>query len=162
MRRYVLILYIITLSFLMSSCTVVNNTAQSELTAKEWCFENPEAIYGELKFIRDEGKATFSVTDNEGKTIVIEGIYSVDDETLVIVSSDSGISHVFDYEVYEDRVYLIYDNSKITVNYDDYMLDMSLKGEFVRIVKASCELDEDMKAEVIRMGIQALAGEMED
>ncbi len=116
MRRYVLILYIITLSFLMSSCTVVNNTAQSELTAKEWCFENPEAIYGELKFIRDEGKATFSVTDNEGKTIVIEGIYSVDDETLVIVSSDSGISHVFDYEVYEDRVYLIYDNSKIILH----------------------------------------------
>jgi DNA repair exonuclease SbcCD nuclease subunit len=56
----------------------------------------------------------------------------------------------------------IYDHSKITVNYDEYMLDMSLKGEFVRIVKASNELDEDMKAEVIRMGIQALAGEMED
>lgn len=113
MRRYVLILYIITLSFLMSSCTVVNNSAQSELTAKEWCFENQDVIYGELKFIRDEGKAIFSVTDSEGKKIVIEGVYSVDDETLVIVSSDSGISHVFDYEVYEDRVYLIYDNSKI-------------------------------------------------
>lgn len=56
----------------------------------------------------------------------------------------------------------IYDHSKITVNYDDYILDMSLKGEFVRLVKVSDELDEDMKAEVIRMGIQALAGEMEN
>ena len=48
------------------------------------------------------------------------------------------------------------------MNYDDYMLDMSLKGEFVRLVNASSELDEDMKAEVIRMGIQALAGELEN
>lgn len=53
----------------------------------------------------------------------------------------------------------IYDHSRIVVNYDDFMLDMSLKGEFVRLVKASKDLDEEIKSEVIRMGIQALAGE---
>lgn len=53
----------------------------------------------------------------------------------------------------------IYDYSRIMVNYDDFMLDMSLKGEFVRMVKSANDLDEDMKSEVIRMGIKALTGE---
>ena len=41
---------------------------------------------------------------------------------------------------------------------DDVKKDESLKGEFIRMVYAS-DLDEKMKPEVIRMGIQALSGE---
>ena len=76
------------------------------------------------------------------------------------VECEKNIEFVLERVVHRFFFVKIYDHSKIVVNYDDFMLDMSLKGEFVRIVKASEDLDEEMKSEVIRMGIQALA-EME-
>lgn len=51
------------------------------------------------------------------------------------------------------------DETKLTVNFDDFLKDASLKGEFVRLVRDSRELDEETKAIVIRYGLQALAGE---
>lgn len=60
----------------------------------------------------------------------------------------------------EERFFFlkIYDETKLLVDYDRFLLDASLKGEFVRQVKAS-GLDEETKATVIRYGLQALAGE---
>ena len=52
----------------------------------------------------------------------------------------------------------IYDETKLMVNYEDYANDISLKGEFVRMVSSS-DLSEEEKSLVIRMGIQALQGE---
>lgn len=53
----------------------------------------------------------------------------------------------------------IYDETKLIVDFDSFLLDESLKGEFVRQVKADETLDEKTKAAVIRYGLQALAGE---
>lgn len=53
----------------------------------------------------------------------------------------------------------IYDETRMTVDYNAFLLDESLKGEFVRLVSASEELDEESKVTVIRYGLQALAGE---
>ena len=39
------------------------------------------------------------------------------------------------------------------------MLDESLKGEFVRIVRAAEDLSEEDKAQIVQYGIRALAGE---
>lgn len=52
----------------------------------------------------------------------------------------------------------VYDETKIWVNYEDYANDISLKGEFIRMVSAS-NLSEEEKSLVIRAGIQALQGE---
>lgn len=52
----------------------------------------------------------------------------------------------------------VYDETKIWVNYEDYANDISLKGEFIRMVCAS-DLPNEEKAQVIRAGIQALQGE---
>ena len=52
----------------------------------------------------------------------------------------------------------IYDETRLWVNYEDYANDISLKGEFIRMVCAS-ELSEEEKSLVIRTGIQALQGE---
>lgn len=52
------------------------------------------------------------------------------------------------------------DETRIRVDYDKYALDESLKGEFVRVVRASQELTEEDKAQIIQYGIQALAGEV--
>ena len=52
----------------------------------------------------------------------------------------------------------VYDETKLLVNYKDYEGDVSLKGEFVRLVSQS-DLSEEEKSMVIRTGILALQGE---
>ncbi len=60
-----------------------------------------------------------------------------------------------------DRFYFakVYDETSISVNQADYMLDKTLKGEFVRMVMAQEHLSEEEKGNIIRYGLQALAGE---
>lgn len=62
---------------------------------------------------------------------------------------------------FEHRFYFlkIYDETKLHVDYKEFALDVSLKGEFVRTVMKEEELSEEEKAEIIRYGIQILAGE---
>ena len=50
----------------------------------------------------------------------------------------------------------IADQSRLTVDYHDYERDVSLKGEFIRLVQAAEDLTEQEKAETIRCGLQAL------
>lgn len=61
---------------------------------------------------------------------------------------------------YEPLFYFvkIYDESKLKISYEDYKLDASLKGEFVRRVMDS-KMSEGDKMAVIRIGLQAIAGE---
>ncbi len=62
---------------------------------------------------------------------------------------------------YEEKYYYfeIKDSSRIAINPDDYKLDKSLKGEFIRAVSADNTLDENMKEKIIACGIGALMGE---
>ena len=46
----------------------------------------------------------------------------------------------------------------MTINPEDYMHDVSLKGEFIRLV-LSCDASEEDKAAIIRTGMQALMRE---
>ena len=63
-------------------------------------------------------------------------------------------------EQFADYFYFlkVTDETKLLVNYKDYEGDISLKGEFVRLVSAS-DLTEEEKSMVIRAGILALQGE---
>ena len=51
-----------------------------------------------------------------------------------------------------------YDRTKTMVDYDSFLYDKSLKGEFVRLVQAQ-DMDEDEKAKIIELGIRAIMGE---
>ncbi len=51
------------------------------------------------------------------------------------------------------------DETTLEVDADRFMLDESLKGEFVRTVMAAEDLSEDDRAAVIRIGLKAIAGE---
>lgn len=53
----------------------------------------------------------------------------------------------------------IKDRSSIRVDYDTFCLDETLKGEFVRIVRAQEDLSEEDKGAIIQYGIHALTGE---
>ena len=63
-------------------------------------------------------------------------------------------------EQFSDYFYYlkVTDETKLLVNYKDYEGDVSLKGEFVRLVSES-DLSEEEKSMIIRMGILALQGE---
>lgn len=62
---------------------------------------------------------------------------------------------------YTDSFYLVkvYDETRLLVNYEDYLLDESLKGEFVRAIMNADDISENDKPAVIRMGLRAIAGE---
>ncbi len=65
--------------------------------------------------------------------------------------------------VLSDHFYFakVYDKTKLSIRAEDYQHDISLKGEFVRLVLAS-KLDEEVKMQVIEKGIRALGGEEVD
>lgn len=60
-----------------------------------------------------------------------------------------------------DEYYLIkiYDKTQIRIDYRRYEADISLKGEFIRLVMGDDSLDPEEKAAIIRTGIRAIAGE---
>ena len=53
----------------------------------------------------------------------------------------------------------IYDETILKINVEDYMLDASLKGEYVRMIMQDSTLSEEDKAIIIRYGLQVIAGE---
>lgn len=53
----------------------------------------------------------------------------------------------------------VYDETSLLVEIEDYMRDISLKGEFVRQVMADEGIPEEDKKTVIRYGLQAIMGE---
>lgn len=64
------------------------------------------------------------------------------------------IRHTFEDDYYFIKVY---DETELKVDYEAFMLDESLKGEFVRGVMNS-DLSNDDKAAVIRYGLNAISG----
>ena len=67
-------------------------------------------------------------------------------------------------KILEDDYYHIkvVDKTGVFINYEDFALDMSLRGEFVRLIMREKELgnlDEETAARITRTGIDILAGE---
>jgi DNA repair exonuclease SbcCD nuclease subunit len=65
---------------------------------------------------------------------------------------------VFEHNFYYVK---IYDMTKLLVNYEDYTLDESLKGAFVRTVMKDSLLSEEDRNTIIRYGLQLIAGDKE-
>lgn len=60
----------------------------------------------------------------------------------------------------DDYYYVkVYDETTLKIDVESYMLDVSLKGEYVRQVMADDSLSEEDKKIIIRYGLQAIAGE---
>lgn len=76
------------------------------------------------------------------------------------VDVDCEINCDFLQDMFQNYFYFekVYDETKLLIKYSDYEKDVSLKGEFIRMVLDS-DLEEEKKSEVIRCGIQALIGE---
>lgn len=81
--------------------------------------------------------------------VVLKGGLSVD------VSVD--LNFILNYIVSDFYFVKIYDETTVKVRYEDYLLDQSLKGEFVRKVSES-DLSEEEKARIIRYGLIVIGG----
>ena len=52
------------------------------------------------------------------------------------------------------------DKTERKINFEKYENDVSLKGEFIRLVKESSDLSDEEKSKIIMTGIKALAGRL--
>ena len=68
----------------------------------------------------------------------------------VVIFSYNGYKYVIFFYFFTINFYFIkiYDETKLLINYEDYANDISLKGEFIRLVQAS-DLSEEEIAQVI-------------
>ena len=76
------------------------------------------------------------------------------------VDVDCEINTDFLKDMFEEYFYYekVYDETKLLINYSDYEKDVSLKGEFIRLVLKQ-DLSEEEKRKIITTGIKALTGE---
>ncbi len=90
------------------------------------------------------------------------------DMVKVILSGETDMNAEFDEgyiakSLEEDYYFIkVVDKTVPKVDYDSFALDISLKGEYVRSIKAAVqagELDAEQAADMIRLGIRLLAGE---
>jgi DNA repair exonuclease SbcCD nuclease subunit len=112
------------------------------------------------------------ITDAYSTTEVLErvemalnkGKYEKKDLLKIVLSGQVSVDSERDLNYIlkgvSDRFYFvkIKDESTIKVNYEDYRLDKSLKGEFVRLCEADASLTEEEKGEIIKLGIEVLSG----
>ena len=90
--------------------------------------------------------------------------YSSNSMVKIVLTGNVGVDSEIDCDFLQDSLqgYFYFEKvenaTKLSVSYEDYAGDVSLKGEFIRSVLAS-DLEENMKAEIIHCGIQALSGE---
>lgn len=77
----------------------------------------------------------------------------------VDVESDKDVDYLL--TSFKDTYYFAkcYDETSLKIDIDDYMLDQSLKGEYVRQVMADTAISDSDKTKIIRYGLQVLAGE---
>ena len=90
------------------------------------------------------------IPDSALVSVVLTGEQSVDAEKNLQYLQEQ-ISGCFYYCRIKDKTHL-------KISYDQYRLDKSLKGEFIRLMEQAKVKDEDRDM-IIRMGLKALAGE---
>ncbi|MCC8029473.1 MAG: DNA repair exonuclease [Lachnospiraceae bacterium] len=88
-----------------------------------------------------------------------------EDLLKIILTGEVDVEHEVDTEYLRKRLEPDYYYVKLTdettpaVDVSRFLLDASLKGEFVRTVMSAEDLSDEERAEVIRCGLRAIAGE---
>lgn len=114
MKRFPLILCIITFSVLLSACRAVNVNCADELVHSTWYVENENTMKATLSFDIDSGSADFIITDQNKSKTEICGYFAVDKENLYITSEKLKKTYTFGYKVYKDRLILNYNGTPLT------------------------------------------------
>ena len=92
----------------------------------------------------------------------LSGISKIDFVKIIFtgeIDEETDIDIKYLLSIFSSRFYFlkIYNQTKLMLCYEDYAKDISLKGEFIRLVQEQ-NLDEDEKNSIILTGLKALAG----
>ena len=106
---------------------------------------------------------SFEVSELLKKRIQALGCTQDDIVEFVLVGNvpiDYEIDETFIKQQLQDNVYYLKLKNRVSikVDYSQFELDESLKGEFVRLVYADDSLTDEEKNEIIKVGVDALAG----
>lgn len=112
MRNIKIILFIFTFALLISGCSNVNKTSADEVVTASWSTENLNGIRAELNFDINTNTAKVTIFENKS-TFVIQGVFSIDNDELVIISESLKNSYHFAYKVFENRLELTYMNENL-------------------------------------------------
>lgn len=107
------------------------------------CLNNTE-IYNAMK------KETRDIQKDDMVEFILTGTQDI--------STDISIKYLYRLADSDFFFVKIKDNTKVAIDPKEYENDISLKGEFIRLVMAS-DLSEERKIQIIRTGIEALIGE---
>ena len=107
------------------------------------CLNNTE-IYNAMK------KETRNIPKDDMVEFVLTGSQDI--------STDISIKYLYRLADSDFFFVKIKDNTKVEIDPKEYENDISLKGEFIRLVMAS-DLSKERKIQIIRTGIEALIGE---
>ena len=88
-----------------------------------------------------------------------EGLVKVVLKGMLDVECEKDVAYI--QSRFRQRFYYakVNDETRLKIDISDYMLDESLKGEYVRQVMADDSIPEEDKKVIIRYGLQAIAGE---
>lgn len=115
-----------------------------------------------------EVKLSGSMSYNQIMNAVENAIQPLSHDDIVQVDLTGEISEDTDIEInsYEKALqgrffYIRFkDRTEARIDYEKYEKDVSLKGEFIRLVKADENLSDEEKSKIIMTGIKALAGRL--
>ena len=107
------------------------------------CLNNTE-IYNAMK------KETRDIQKDDMVEFILTGTQDI--------STDISIKYLYRLADSDFFFVKIKDTTKVAIDPKEYENDISLKGEFIRLVMAS-DLSEERKIQIIRTGIEALIGE---
>lgn len=105
----------------------------------------------EMVSVTNKELAETGVNDTSLVKIVLKGMLDVECEKDITYFL-AGFKSKFYYVK-------VYDETTLKIDINDYMLDESLKGEYVRQVMMDSSISEEDKKIIIRYGLQAIAGE---
>ena len=107
---------------------------------------------------------TMEVIDRIDDSIAASLVRSRDLVKIVLkgqtdVEAERDVNYIVKH--YEDRFYFVkvYDESSLKINIDEYLMDMSLKGEYVRRIMAATDISEEDKKAIVQIGLRAMSGE---
>lgn len=108
--------------------------------------------------------STADMAQRVGDEISLSDAKSTDMVKIILtgsvdVESEKNVDYL--YAKFKDEFYFVkcVDHTSLKINIDDFLLDQSLKGEYVRQVMSDESICDEDKMIIIRYGLQALAGE---
>lgn len=157
----------------------LDSPMETHMTEEQASIRNTEIIHTFLRLTeyaaKNDVRAVIIAGDMfDGERIKIRTVDEILDairrtpnvDYLYLVGNHDGATYAFADHDMPDNLKIfgnfffvkVKDETRMTINPEDYKNDISLKGEFIRLTLSSDASEED-KAAIIRTGMQALMGE---